>query len=462
MGWLLALDIKTSVTRTICLVLNVMQILKLKICGQLDMFFLLPRFAQSDNFHPFKMSIGVTAAIENTSDFATTLSSYQSYEMTSENVTWFATTLTSVMRTLGQETFRWPYLVAKSDEIIMVLNLYITPILLFVGTAGNILSFVIFSRPALKQSATALYFRCLAVADTLALNNGLWPSWMHDAFGIDIYPVTDVSCRIQTYLRYTLPDCAVWVLVIMAIERMVGVQWPHRVHDIFTRRRIRFSVFIMVIVVALINIPALWIATKNDGSVSLHTCTVANDELAYQIWPWVDLTIYSLLPFTIMTGCSIVIIKTVYRRRRRLSRQCSVNGNTGSNVKTMTTILLTVTFVFLFLTIPFTIYAITRDELYGEVNVDYHLFYAFARILRYVNNSVNFVLYCLSGKPFRVELMHLLRGRKRPLTRYSSSTTDVTYVGPGRDTIKSHTRHEPGSPLGSPGFTELQELPYPK
>ena len=59
---------------------------------------------------------------------------------------------------------------------------------------------------------------------------------MRDAFGVQIYPMTDVSCPIQTYLRYTLPDCAVWVLVIMTIERMVGVLWPHHVRDIFAGR----------------------------------------------------------------------------------------------------------------------------------------------------------------------------------------------------------------------------------
>ena len=155
------------------------------------------------------MANGITAVMEKTSDISTALASNHSYGMTPVNVAWFVTTFTTVVRNSEQENSWRPYRTAKSDDIIAFLKLYITPILLLIGTAGNILSFLVFSRPALKHSATAFYFRVLAVTDTLALCNGLWPDWMRDAFGIHIYPMTDVSCRIQTYLRYTLPDCAV-------------------------------------------------------------------------------------------------------------------------------------------------------------------------------------------------------------------------------------------------------------
>ena len=429
--------------------------------GQLHIIFLLVGRGSS-NLYVFNMAKFAVKIIKNASNLATTLMPNQSYEMIPENTIWSATRLNTDAMNSGQESYKWTYRAASSDDIIAFLKIYITPILLFIGTAGNVLSFVVFSRPALKHSVTALFFRVLAVADTLALNICLWPNWMRDAFGVHIYPMTDVSCRIQTYLRYTLPDYAVWVLVVMTIERMVGVMWPHRVHYIFTRRRIRISVLVMAIVLPLINIPVFWVATKNDGDTSVHPCKSDNYELAYQIWPWVDLIIHSLLPFVIMLTCSSIIIKTVYRRRRTLSRQCSVNSTTGTKVKTMTTTLLTVTFVFLFLTAPFVIYATTLNELHGKVDVDYHLFHFSASMLRYANNSVNFFLYCLSGRPFRRELIYLFRGRKRLLARYSSSTTGATYVELRSGTIRSNVIHEPGSPLGSPGFREFKDLPYPE
>ena len=366
-------------------------------------------------------------------------------QVSRENDT-YTVMLTTEINNAGQEQHMVSYRIAMSNDTIHLINIYFTPILLFLGTFGNILSFVVFSRPSLKHSATAFYFRILAIADTLALNFGLWPNWMRNCFGLHIYPITDTSCRIQIYLRYTLPDCAVWVLVIMTIERLIGVLWPHHVRTIFTRLRIRISVVIMVLIIGAVNIPSLWVATNDDGNMSVYPCKAANQLLAYEIWPWVDLTIYSFLPFLIMMSCALVIINTIYRRQKMLSRRGSINGNRGSQVKTLTATLLIVVFVFLLLTSPFVIYATTLKSLYGKVNVDFVLFFFVASFLRYVNNSVNFVLYCISGTTFRTELMALFsRERRRRLSRGSFSRTESSRISFGRGSIATYIINGRGS-----------------
>ena len=347
-----------------------------------------------------------------------------------------------------QEHHLKSYHIAMSNDIIDFIKIYFTPILLFVGTFGNIISFVVFSQPTLKHSTTAFYFRILAIADTLALNFGLWPNWMRDCFGKYIYPITDTSCRIQIYLRYTLPDCGVWVLVIMTIERLVGVLWPHHVRTIFTWHRVRISVVVMAIIIAAVNIPSLWVATVDNGNMSVYPCKAANQPLAFEIWPWIDLTIYSLLPFLIMMSCAVVIIFTVYRRQRMLSRRGSINDTRGSQVKTLTVTLLIVVFVFLLLTSPFVVYATTLKSLCGKVNVDFVLFFFVASILRYVNNSVNFVLYCITGTSFRIELMALFRTYRRRLSRASSSRNESTAMNVGRGSIATYVNDGRGS-IGS-------------
>ena len=417
-----------------------------------------PRFVWPTFSCTFVMSDIVTTPIVVTSDVVATLFSDQSHEIPQKNMTHFVKTSTTYLNASGQDTHTVPYTIAYSNhseqenstvvlqtavildglDMITFLKLYFVPFLLFVGTLGNIMSFVIFSRTALRKSATAFYFRVLAVADTLALNVGLWPIWMRDAFDIHIYPITDVSCRIQTYLRYTLPDCAVWVLVILTIERLVGVRWPHHVRRIFTRHRSRISVLVMVLVIGIINIPSIFIATKRLGDTSIHPCMVAHRVLAYKIWPWIDLTIYSLLPFAIMITSIIVMLKTIKQRRRMLCRQGSINSSRGRTTQTMTATLLSVIFVFLLLTAPFVIYATILKELHGKIDIDFFLYYYIASYLRYVNNSVNFFLYCLSGQPFRTELKCLFLGRRPRISRISSSGTDVSFIDARRCTMRSN------------------------
>lgn len=66
--------------------------------------------------------------------------------------------------------------------------LYAVPCTLFmiVGTVGNILSFIVFSSKAMKQSVTSVYFRVLAVSDTVVLFSGGVVFFVLGVFGVDI------------------------------------------------------------------------------------------------------------------------------------------------------------------------------------------------------------------------------------------------------------------------------------
>ena len=129
-----------------------------------------------------------------------------------------------------------------------------------------------------------------------------------------------------------------------------------------------------------------------------------------------------------------------------LSRRGSINGNRGSQVKTLTATLLIVVFVFLLLTSPFLIYATTLKSLYGKENVDFVIFFYVASFLRYVNNSVKFALYCISGTTFRTELMTLFsRERRRRLSRGSFSRTESSHISFGRGSIATYIINGRGS-----------------
>ena len=301
-----------------------------------------------------------------------------------------------------------------SKIIIDFLLRYVSPFLLVFGSLGNILSFVVFSRPSICNSAPAFYFRVLAVADTLALNVGLWPKWLKDAFGIRLYSYTDVTCRIETYLKYVLPDFAVWILVIMTIERLVAVCRPHLVRRIFTRAVIRGSLLTMILAVCIINVPSIYINTHNNTSCQPYP---ENEQLAYKIWPWIDLSMYFLLPAAIIITCNSVIIYTIVQRQRTMSRRTSTDSDAGYTMAAMTIILLTVTVVFVLLTAPFVLYSCSVIHFYAESRIDWCLFFYMASLLRYVNNSVNFLLYCMSGRAFRAELKQLCRKTTDPKYR---------------------------------------------
>ena len=311
-----------------------------------------------------------------------------------------------------------------SKDIIDFLCIYFAPFLLFVGSFGNILSFIVFSRASLCGSAVSFYFRALAVADTLALNVGLWPNWIKYAFDKRLYPLNDVVCRIQTYLKYVLPDIAVWILVIMTVERLVAVCRPHRARRIFTATFNRASLLTMILAVSMINIPAIFM-TDSSKKTQDPVCIVVNKQLIY-VWPWVDLSIYCFLPSIIIITCNSVIISTIMRRQKAVPRRTSTRSETGHTMAAMTLTLLTVTVVFVLLTVPFGWYSCSLIYFRKDLPIEWCLFYITASFLRYVNNSVNFLLYCISGRSFRDELKQLCK--KTADSRYRADGERVSRI----------------------------------
>lgn len=307
-----------------------------------------------------------------------------------------------------------------------LLKIYFTPLLLFAGTFGNLLSLVVFSRQKFRQSPTAFYFRVLAIADTLVLYVGLWPNWLRDAFDVHVFPITDAACGALVYLKYLLSDCAVWVLVLMTVERYIDVIRPHTAQRLFTWRRLWASVLLTILTLAVVNLPSAWIAIAAQDR-TIHPCAVGNHQLGYLIWPCVDLALYCLLPFLIMLTCNVAIIRNIVN----MQHACGRHGNRHDETTTLTIMLLTVTFGFLLLTSPFAVYAITVYHFQTVAPRAYLLFYFIASYLRYVNHVINFPLYCLSGKIFRKELKQMCCGGNDPdpeTSLYQSVEAEVIHL----------------------------------
>lgn len=288
--------------------------------------------------------------------------------------------------------------------------LYLVPIILLTGTCGNILSLIIYSQPTFCKSATSFLFRVLAVADTVALNYGLWNNLIRDVFGMDILQQTTWQCKLNIYLKYLLADFPVWVLVLISLERAVGVAVPHRARLIITKLRLAASMVFIFLFLAAYNVPMIISATsgnvtKNMTAV-LNKCTYSREHitLVFYVVPWMDLTMYALLPLGIMSVCSSVIIIIMVRRKRNtvVKRSRNVDANA------LTATLLIVCLVFMLLTLPHAIFSISALLLHSHRRtIDVQTWHLLAGVLRYVNNAINFFLYCLSGQPFRTELWRL-------------------------------------------------------
>ena len=62
---------------------------------------------------------------------------------------------------IGEETSKW-----TSEEIARLIQVAVRPILIVIGTIGNLLTIYIMSRTSLKDVSSCFYMSILALADT--------------------------------------------------------------------------------------------------------------------------------------------------------------------------------------------------------------------------------------------------------------------------------------------------------
>lgn len=83
----------------------------------------------------------------------------------------------------------------ESFRVKKFISVYISPVILIVGTTGNIISFFILRRNMFRIS-TYFYLAILAIADLVVLQFGLLREWIGELSGYDIRNASNLSCKL--------------------------------------------------------------------------------------------------------------------------------------------------------------------------------------------------------------------------------------------------------------------------
>ena len=305
------------------------------------------------------------------------------------------------------------------------LFLYISPVIILFGTAGNILSLVVLQSRHYKSSPTSIALSALALADIGVLNTGLLRHWFRSVSGTDIRHSGDIFCKIHMGLTYLTQVLSGNFLALTTIERVVSVWFPLRVREWITKKRMLIAVVMVTVFYLLCHIPLF---LDIQLSAAYGYCGFSGLRF-YRVWYWVDLTAYYLLPFAvILIGNALIIFGL-----RRAAHNRAKKFNHEDKGTSSTTVMLVVVGVVYMLTIsPINILYLGYS--YGAWSYDtpfeeakYMLAYAITNQLVYVNSAINFLLYFFTGTKFRQAMGSVCRslfaGKKQTSSRMINSTT---------------------------------------
>ena len=185
------------------------------------------------------------------------------------------------------------------------LKLYVIPSLIGVGIILNMASFSVLK--SYKSSSIAQYMSFLGLIETFVLIIGAISLYSFNTVSF----ITVFGCKSTLFLYYSLADYSVYIIIIMTFERFYGVWRPVQANK---STKNNYILFIALIFCLLVNSHLAFTHTMVTQYVN-STVEANNSACEYVIWNefyetywiYIDATIYSFMPFCILTILNTLI-----------------------------------------------------------------------------------------------------------------------------------------------------------
>ncbi len=210
---------------------------------------------------------------------------------------------------------------------------------------------------------------------------------------------------------------AAWIVCILSMERFTAVYFPINAKQWMTRKNAAVVVLLFAIIQALIDMHYFWTMHFIRSKSGKVYCSKKYRKFLSNYWPWINLPIYALIPFTILIATSCAIIVKIAQNSYQ-KQKSSKSKESHSKVSHVTITLLSVSFMYILTVLPGVAHRISVNN-FVNVNYtdldwarEYYKLAIFSQI-NWINNSCNFCLYVLLSPSFRKELFGLFYGMLR-------------------------------------------------
>ena len=276
----------------------------------------------------------------------------------------------------------------------------IPPLIVAIGTIGNILSLCVLSRRKFKNLSVSVYLRGLAIADffTLLVSNS-FVNLLEKTTRNDTRSLQDWACKIFAWLHSSLPWISSWLVVCISVERVIVVYIPHKAKKLCTTTKAYMVTTFVYFFFLLGHIHAFLKYDINAGYCG------PVDQVYYISLVGVALALYSVVPLLVIVICNILIVCTLIKMSK-VQKTMSHEKSASQNSKNLTVMLVMNCIFFLILTSPYNI-VITLYFYSDKAEFDYNIINATYEV-RFSNHAINFLLYVICGSLFRKELFRML------------------------------------------------------
>ena len=308
------------------------------------------------------------------------------------------------------------------------------------GLVGNTLSIVVLRRDKgskianLLLQALALADNCVLIA-TISILSIIYASLPY--FKAD-KTLDFLTNSIRLYIQpiaYITKTCAIWMTVLLAINRYVVVKRPLQAQNVCTLLRAKIQVLVVVVFSIACNLPRFFhykeviVQKGNISETELQHTSIGKGSSIYPLYINMFSTVVVLLPMVIVIVMNVGLIRElrkVRQQRKRLSRMTPSCGSSSDSNITLVTVIIIV--IFIVCHTPDAV-ALGIDSFHKEDWWIYSCYVeAACNFLIAFNSSINFFVYYFVRRKFRQTLFTMLCGRGAPILREPSTCVTETQL----------------------------------
>jgi hypothetical protein len=276
------------------------------------------------------------------------------------------------------------------------------------GLIGNVISFLIFSRPVFKKNSISKYYRALAIFDCFTIYDLIVSIGLvfYDTFYVTY---SDATCKLYFYFGMGFASIPGWILIAFSIDKVLSMK---RIGTIILKKKsVQFGIVLSIVLINLllyIGVPIyLELKQFNVFDMTFDVC----DSSTLSFGGFIS-TLYlvegSVLPFAIMLTTSIYSIKLIRDSAKNIER--SSNGNVADRNSrdfkfAITSVVFNISFIVLKL--PLTMVVFLANFIPGLLTA-YDLLAVVATI-SFIHYSSGFFIHLASNSMFRRELMSFIK-----------------------------------------------------
>ena len=298
---------------------------------------------------------------------------------------------------------------------ILIVWTYLPPIIVVVGTAGNILSFITVTNKHCKKSSFTTYIAAFAIVDTVYLLLVVLNSWLHFVFDINLQEINTVTCKLFEFLLLVLGHSSSWLIASLTVERTFCTYFPHKVKTMCRPKTGYVVVGLILGFISALNIHELigFEYQENQQGTNVTRCGFVNvryKNFMMYYFSWIEFSLYFLLPVIVIITCNSATVIKIFRNSNTSGMARALDLNRKKRNRHLLVITLLVSFTFLISISPVTLYSTLKPYLFEDADYFFSstqtedIVSTIVYHLGFLNHAINFFLYILSGERFRKDL----------------------------------------------------------